>query len=217
MIGNQYKGLHGLYKKIPFAKNIFYALKKKSVIQSADYLYNNHALFSSVQIETINRCNGSCSFCPVNKNQPQRPYAKMTEELFKKIVDDLASIGYKDTLTLHCNNEPFLDDRIIEFAKYARGKLPNAYISIWTNGSLLTVEKVKNIMPYLNDLTIDNYNETLAAVNKTTNAAVSSAAGSMTRMTGVMTKSLSGIGISVGKDGRMSINELPVRYNYRNS
>ena len=29
----------------------------------------------------------------------------------------------------------------------------------------------------------------------------------MTRMTGVMTKSLSGIGISVGKDGRMSINE----------
>jgi hypothetical protein len=54
---------------------------------------------------------------------------------------------------------------------------------------------------------VTNYNETLDAVNKTTNAAVSSAAGSMTRMTGVMTKSLSGIGISVGKDGRMSINE----------
>jgi len=54
---------------------------------------------------------------------------------------------------------------------------------------------------------VTNYNDTLDAVNKTTNTAVSSAAGSMTRMTGVMTKSLSGIGISVGKDGRMSINE----------
>ena len=42
---------------------------------------------------------------------------------------------------------------------------------------------------------VTNYNETLDAVNKTTNAAVNSAAGSMTRMTGVMTKSLSGIGI----------------------
>ena len=54
---------------------------------------------------------------------------------------------------------------------------------------------------------VTNYNETLDAVNKTTNTAVSSAAGSMTRMTGVMTKSLGSIGISVGKDGRMSINE----------
>ncbi len=52
-----------------------------------------------------------------------------------------------------------------------------------------------------------NYNDTLDAVNKTTNMAVSSAAGSMTRMTGIMTKSLSGIGITVGEDGKMSINE----------
>ncbi len=203
MIGNQYKGLHGLYKKIPFAKNIFYALKKKSVIQSADYLYNNHALFSSVQIETINRCNGSCSFCPVNKNQPQRPYAKMTEELFKKIVDDLASIGYKDTLTLHCNNEPFLDDRIIEFAKYARGKLPNAYISIWTNGSLLTVEKVKNIMPYLNDLTIDNYNDNLE---------LNDPVKPIYELTKTDSDLNQRIRIALRKQ-----NELPVRYNYRNS
>ncbi|MCR5107236.1 MAG: hypothetical protein K6B28_03660 [Lachnospiraceae bacterium] len=57
-----------------------------------------------------------------------------------------------------------------------------------------------------NDLVTD-YNDTLDAVNKTTNLAVNSAAESMTRMTGVMNKSLSGIGITVGQDGRMSINE----------
>lgn len=54
---------------------------------------------------------------------------------------------------------------------------------------------------------VTNYNETLNAVDQTTNAAVSSAAGSMTRMTRIVTRGLSGIGISVGKDGRMSIDE----------
>lgn len=54
---------------------------------------------------------------------------------------------------------------------------------------------------------VTNYNETLDAVNYTTSSAVKSAAGSMTRMTGVMTKGLDRIGISVGDDGRMSINE----------
>ena len=53
---------------------------------------------------------------------------------------------------------------------------------------------------------VTNYNETLDAVNKTTNAAVANAAGSMIRMTGIVSKSLEGIGISVGRDGRMSIN-----------
>ncbi|MCR5775027.1 MAG: hypothetical protein K6G42_08080 [Lachnospiraceae bacterium] len=54
---------------------------------------------------------------------------------------------------------------------------------------------------------VDDYNETLDAVNKTGNTAVGSAAGSMTRMTGVMKKSLSGIGISVSGNGKMAINE----------
>lgn len=41
-------------------------------------------LFNNIEIETVNRCNGTCSFCPVNKNQDPREYKKMPEELFKK-------------------------------------------------------------------------------------------------------------------------------------
>lgn len=54
---------------------------------------------------------------------------------------------------------------------------------------------------------VSNYNETLNAVNQTTNTVVNNAAGSMTRMAGVMSGGLSRIGITVGKDGRMSVNE----------
>lgn len=54
---------------------------------------------------------------------------------------------------------------------------------------------------------VTNYNETLDAVNKSSNFSVSSTAGNMTRLTGVMSRGLSGVGISVGNDGKMSIDE----------
>ena len=54
---------------------------------------------------------------------------------------------------------------------------------------------------------VANYNETLDAVSKTANASVRNSANSMTRMTGIMTKSLGSIGITVEKTGKLSIHE----------
>ena len=106
-----------------------------------------------------NRCNGTCPFCPVNVNEKQRPYAKMTEELFRKIIDELAEMDYSGEIALFSNNEPFLDERIIEFHRYANERLPHAIFQLFTNGSLLTFEKFMEIMPCLDCLTIDNYND----------------------------------------------------------
>ncbi|MBQ3396363.1 MAG: SPASM domain-containing protein [Synergistaceae bacterium] len=113
----------------------------------------------TIEIETVNRCNGICPFCPVNVNQPQRPYAKMTEKLFRKIVDELAEMNYKMGVSLFSNNEPFLDERIIDFHRYANEKLPEAIFWLYTNGTLLTFEKFIEIMPFLDLLIIDNYND----------------------------------------------------------
>ena len=118
---------------------------------------NKLPLFQYIEIETINRCNGTCSFCPVNVNEPQRPYAKMTEELFHKIIDELHELNYKNEVKLYSNNEPFLDSRILEFMKYAREQLPNAYLVIYTNGSMLDIDKIKETLKYLDILVIDNY------------------------------------------------------------
>lgn len=112
-----------------------------------------------IEIETVNRCNGICPFCPVNVNQPQRPYAKMSEELFRKIIDDLAKMNYSKGVALFSNNEPFLDERITEFQRYASEKLPNAVLWLFTNGKLLTFEKFIEILPYLDNFIIDNYND----------------------------------------------------------
>jgi len=111
-----------------------------------------------VHIETINRCNATCSFCPANINDEKRPYSKMDYELFMKIINDLADINYRGIVCFFLNNEPFMDNRIPDMVKVARDKLPNATLTIYTNGTLLTKEKLNSIAGYVNHLRINNYN-----------------------------------------------------------
>ena len=110
-----------------------------------------------VNLETVNRCNSDCAFCTANRNAEKRPLKKMEDSLFKSIIDQLADWNYKGHLTLYGNNEPFIDTRIVEFHKYCREKLPDSYIFLSTNGLLLTLDKVKEIIPYVNQLIINNY------------------------------------------------------------
>lgn len=112
-----------------------------------------------IDIETLNRCNGSCSFCPCNVHEVQRPYAKMTEDLFHKIINELVALNYKGSVALFDNNEPFLDERIIDFQKYVKEKLPDVFCDLWCNGTVLTLDKFIQIMPYLDRLVIDNYSD----------------------------------------------------------
>lgn len=112
-----------------------------------------------VNLETINRCNGSCAFCTANHTAEKRPFKKMTDELFKSIIDQLADWGFKGHLTLYGNNEPWIDTRIVDFHKYCREKLPDSFIFMSTNGLLLDVDKVKSIIPYVDQLIINNYCE----------------------------------------------------------
>ena len=119
-------------------------------------------LFSAIEIETVNRCNGSCSFCPVNKGAETRPYAKMHDNLFKKIINELAEINYSGYLGIQSNNEPLLDKDIILKLRMAKEKCPSAKLYMYTNGTLLTVEKMGLILDAgVDSVTIDNYSDQL--------------------------------------------------------
>lgn len=118
-------------------------------------------LFEHVEIETINRCNGKCDFCPVSVTHDIRERQMMDEVLFKKIIDQLAELEYSGRLATFSNNEPFLDSRIIEFNCYARERLPKARLHLFTNGTVMTLDKFKDIIKYLDELIIDNYNQNL--------------------------------------------------------
>jgi radical SAM protein with 4Fe4S-binding SPASM domain len=136
----------------------------KSIDDEVGRLNENQKLFNHIEIETINRCNGGCSFCPVNRMNDPREYRKMSEELFYKIIKELEDISYDGKIALFSNNEPFLDERIIDFQKYAKLHLPKARFHMFTNGTLLTLEKFVEIIPYLDELVIDNYNQSLELI-----------------------------------------------------
>lgn len=141
---------------------------KKADLQSKDIIKKNIKqlleketlpLFGMVEIETMNKCNGTCTFCPVNKYDDPRPFEKMSEELFNKILDELAELNYTGSISIFSNNEPLMDKRIVDFCKTAYEKLPNAFHYLYTNGTLLNKDNFVELMKYLDELRIDNYND----------------------------------------------------------
>ena len=110
-----------------------------------------------IENETVNRCNSTCSFCPVNRLVDPRDGARMTEETYRGIIDELREWNYTGTLNLFSNNEPFLDKRINEFVAIARENLPDAHLQIITNGTLLTPEKAVGALENLSNMLINNY------------------------------------------------------------
>lgn len=178
-------GVGGFYENLPLVYNPYEQNKEalseeewtnsdklsmaiKSVNDEVELMYDNVPLFSHIEIETVNRCNGNCEFCPVNHKDDPRKYAMMSEALFKKIVDQLEELNYSGRFTTFSNNEPLLDDRIIEFNKYARKHLPNARMHLYTNGTLMTVEKFKELVDVLDELIIDNYQQDLKLIKPCT-------------------------------------------------
>ena len=130
---------------------------REEIREYVDALCNNPPLFKFIEIETINRCNGICSFCPVNKNADTRKETIMRRDLFAKIINELSEIGYDGHLSLFSNNEPFLDGRIIEFCELARDKLPEAYLYLYSNGTMITLDGFERIIKVLDELIVDNY------------------------------------------------------------
>ncbi len=114
-------------------------------------------LFSHVEVETLNRCNGGCAFCPVNRHADPRRSLRMPESLFSAIVGQLGKMRYDGFLGLYSNNEPLLDARLEAFAAEARGRAPAAFLNLSTNGSLLGLERFRRLARHFDRIVINNY------------------------------------------------------------
>lgn len=160
IIYSRYKGIHDTTED-EWINGITISEEKSLMNSYVDELAKKVPLFEHIEIETINRCNGVCDFCPVSAGNDIRKKVIMEEELFYSIIDQLSALNYNGRLALFSNNEPFLDSRIVDFNSYARKKLPDARMHLFTNGTLLTLEKFIEIIEYLDELIIDNYNQEL--------------------------------------------------------
>lgn len=101
---------------------------------------------SVVEIEINSNCNLACSYCP-NSEHERIEQGNMKKELFSKIIDQLAKIGFRGKLAFDFYNEPTLSPNFYNFMREAKDKLPGVFIEIYSNGTKITkVEDVKKLL-----------------------------------------------------------------------
>ncbi len=136
-----------------------------SNLSASFYSFLDSELPLTIELETVNRCNYTCTFCPVNALVDPREYRMMSDELLKKIASDLEEVNYSGLLALFSNNEPLLDPRIVDICRLFRQKARKAYIYILTNGTKLTPDLYMRLFEAgLDELQIDNYNDNLQLI-----------------------------------------------------
>lgn len=114
-----------------------------------------------VEVELFSYCNRKCGFCP-NATMPQRQDKAgnrfMPEELYLRILDDLASIDYRGKVQFGRYNEPFAERIILDRIRQARERLPKAYLYSHTNSDFLTPGYLSEIRDAgLNEVAVQVY------------------------------------------------------------
>ncbi|MFW6047084.1 MAG: radical SAM/SPASM domain-containing protein [Candidatus Woesearchaeota archaeon] len=127
---------------------------------------------NEIQIQTYNMCNSKCIMCPY-KDISDSPL-KMEDSLFIKIIDNIVD-GINEGLIkipyIHpfFQNEPFMDKSIFDKVEYIQEKIPDAYISIITNGTFFNIYKEKITKMKIDELKFSLYGEDLDSFNYITN------------------------------------------------
>ncbi|MDB5685616.1 MAG: hypothetical protein JWR77_205 [Rhizorhabdus sp.] len=91
-----------------------------------------------VIIGTTGTCNASCVHCPTGKLETAHvPRTPMPMPLFRKIIDEIADSGLMVTGTIAFGlfGDALVDPFVVERARYVRERLPDALLSLNSNGA----------------------------------------------------------------------------------
>lgn len=91
-----------------------------------------------------NVCTNKCYMCPLRAFDGKN--IKMSNETYKKTIQQLKELDFSGELHLYAQNEPFLDKNIFEKMEYANEILPKAEIAIISNFTVLDDEKIRKIL-----------------------------------------------------------------------
>jgi hypothetical protein len=91
-----------------------------------------------VEIEVFSYCNRACWFCPNAVIDRRSANHFMPEELYLRIIGELAEISYDGVVTYSRYNEPLSDRVILTRIRQAREALPHATLMTYSNGDYLS-------------------------------------------------------------------------------
>lgn len=111
------------------------------------WLADRRPIFPSVvQVQTINRCNAACEFCPYPTTVAHQPRRTMDAATWTKIVTECAAEPGLRTFVPMSKNEPLLDPLLdARIAEFDRVRQPHHIIELVTNGSALTPQRVRSL------------------------------------------------------------------------
>jgi radical SAM protein with 4Fe4S-binding SPASM domain len=95
-------------------------------------------LFNVILIETHNACTRACWFCKFGQKRQDAAASKMDWPTIERIVGNLRDLDYAGRISWFWINEPLMDARMPEILSYTRRQCPRAFLSLVTNGDLLT-------------------------------------------------------------------------------
>lgn len=123
-------------------------------------------LFPAVlQVQTINRCNGACDFCPYPYTVHLQERRVMDDALYSKIVDECVTEPDLRDFVPMSKNEPLLDVNLEQrVAEFKRKAMPYQLVELVTNGSALTPSRARRLM----DAGVDLITVSLNAANEET-------------------------------------------------
>jgi len=93
---------------------------------------------SNVVVEISSFCNRKCSYCPVSQVERSRENRLLPDQIFDRVVTDLASIDYERSVCLNLYNEPTSDrELLLKRVSVLRQEVPKCRIYFSTNGDYL--------------------------------------------------------------------------------
>jgi hypothetical protein len=111
-----------------------------------------------VQIESTNKCNAKCVFCP--RDDMHREQGVMDMALYRKIVDECAELGITH-VRMHNYGEALMDRQLVEKVRYAKERGIKE-VGMISNGSLLTETVARGLI----DAGLDAINISVDAAGK---------------------------------------------------
>lgn len=106
---------------------------------------NHHdPLFKAVEIEINSGCNMACSYCP-NSKYERVEQGHMKRELFLELMKQLQKLDYRGRICYHFYNEPMTSPQLSEFVRISKQFVPMSRSELYSNGTLLTLEKFEEL------------------------------------------------------------------------
>lgn len=96
-----------------------------------------------VSIETLAQCNAACTFCPYPTLE--RKGTRLPDVVIDTLLEEMSHWSRPFYISPFKVNEPLLDVRMVRICRQINHLIPRAMIRLFTNGSPLTPQKIRDI------------------------------------------------------------------------